>query len=62
MDTGEKGIAVGCTTCRVDLFLEAGDETQARANLTRFFDQHDGCHVFMDVGRTTAPLPGRASR
>ena len=62
MTSQGKGIAVGCTRCGVDLLLPAGDEDEARQGLTDFFDAHDGCDVFLDVTRTTAPLPGRPSR
>lgn len=54
---GTSGIAVGCTTCAVQLFLDAVDDAQVRDRLTKFFDAHGRCDVFVDVSRTVVPLP-----
>lgn len=59
MAEGGTGIAVGCTTCGVELFLDVEDEDALRARLAGFFGAHEGCDVFMDVSRTRAPLPRR---
>lgn len=53
---------MGCKRCDVEIFLEAGDEDATRQGLTGFFDEHEGHDVFLDVSRTTAPLPGRPGR
>jgi len=62
MESNGSGIAVGCTSCAVDLFLDAAadeDEDEVRRRLAAFFAAHDRCDVFMDVSRTAGPLPRR---
>ena len=60
MATPGAGIALGCTSCAVELLLDAVDEDDVRAGLARFFAAHEGCDVFMDVSRTAVPLPRRS--
>ena len=60
MVTGGSGIALGCTSCDVQLFLLETEETAVRAQLAAFFVEHTGCQVFMDVSRTAIPLPRRS--
>ena len=62
MATSGAGIAVGCTTCAVELLLDAVDEDEVRAGLAAFFDAHDGCSVFVDLARASVPLPRRPPR
>lgn len=57
-----EGIAVGCTTCEVALFLEVVEEDEVRVRLAQFFAAHDGCEVFLDVSRTEAALPQAPTR
>lgn len=61
MSSTRAGIAVGCSSCSVDRFFDAADEDELRTALAAFFDAHDGCDVHMDVSRTVAPLPRRAT-
>jgi hypothetical protein len=57
MTPDRSGIAVGCTSCGVDLLLASEQEHELRARLADFFEAHAECHVFVDVSRTDAPLP-----
>ena len=60
MAAGGSGIALGCTSCDVQLFLLETEEDAVRAQLASFFMEHTRCQVFMDVSRTAIPLPRRA--
>ncbi len=60
MDTDRAGIALGCTTCGLELFLPQQDDSEVRLALVAFFEEHSGCDVFMDVSRAGIPLPRRA--
>jgi hypothetical protein len=59
MDTDRAGIALGCASCSLELFLPQQEDDAVRTALGAFFDEHDGCAVFMDVSRAGLPLPRR---
>ncbi|MCW2680839.1 MAG: hypothetical protein JWM62_2240 [Frankiales bacterium] len=59
MTSSGSGIALGCTTCRTELFLQETHDDEVRGALAAFFREHDGCEVFMDVSRAALPLPRR---
>ncbi len=61
MTPSRTGIALGCTTCQVDVVVESQEEDEVRAALAGFFAAHEGCHVTMDISRHARPLPRKSA-